>query len=472
MSWSRWNNMDAPVRAGSSVVNSGQQMFVDGLSAVARSDDVVTIYARGQDDRLIQCGWRRREGWSWWQPHQDGGVLGSAPSSGSRNGEHEVVAVRGTDGKLWTKEWTAAGGWSSWTPRGSSQRIRGAPTVICRNNDVINVYARGLDDRVLQIFWERGRDWRTDWQVHSDGGVVSSSLAAISLDDDHEALFARGTDRRLWWKEWRRGPGWTAWSQIGGGGLFQGAPSALSRNPDAMNVYVRGDDDALYQLSWTRTSGWAPAFARHADGGLISAPPAAARISNDSEFVFARGTDGRLWSKWWHREGVLTMPIHFIYVDRPENFSFTTEELVAATGLVFGGALVSVVASVQQLSDSTLLDINVGACVSWGIFTTLSTTQERLFRNRVGAGADDICVYLVRSASGFAGCAVHTTRPAAVVTRLASAWVAAHEIGHVLGRGHEGDSTDKLMFPMDSFTTLPPNLGSDQVDAGSHIRRR
>jgi len=140
-------------------------------------------------------------------------------------------------------------------------------------------------------------------------------------------------------------------------------------------------------------------------------------------------------------------------------FNFTTAQAIAATELVYAGALVHAhVRSVEQLNNPGLLDINVGGCVDWGLFTTFNFGQEALSRNRNNAGPDDIVTYFVRSASGFAGCALSPgDRPSVLVTQLASAWVAAHEVGHKVGLGHDG-STDHIMFNTDSNTNLPPNL--------------
>jgi hypothetical protein len=299
---------------------------------------------------------------------------------------------------------------------------------------------------------------------------MTAAPSAISLGSDHEAVFVRGLDGRLWWKEWRASRGWSGWEPLGGSTTFLDSPAAVSRNPDVMNVYARANDNSLIQIYWERGRGWQSAWQTHTDGGRMTAAPSAVGLDGDSEMIIVRGLDSRLWHKWWQRGGVLTLPLHFKYVDLPTMFRFTTAQVIAATELVYAGALVDAqVRSVEQLNNPGLLDINVGACWSFGLFTTFNFGQTALAGNRNNAGPDDIVVYFVRSATGFAGCALSPDdKPSVLVTVLASAWVAAHEVGHKIGSGHDG-STDHIMFANDSFTNPPPNL--DFLGPNRFIRR-
>ncbi len=367
--------------------------------------------------------------------------------------------------------------WSGWightglllSPVPTNFTFQNAPAAVRRSSDFINVYARGNDDTLQQFQWVRGTGFSW-WITHTDGGLLFASPSAGSIEPGQEHVIIRGTDDRLWWKEWREGRGWTIWDQLGGNTTFQDSPAVVSRSRDVINVYARGNDNSLMQISWERDRGWRSEWQTHTDGGLITAAPSAVALDGDTEMIFARGTDGNLWHKWWHREGVLTLPLHLKYVPAPSMFCFTTEQVIAALELVYAGALVyAPVRSVEQINNPGLLDINSGACEDWGFATTLNFGQSALFSNRNNAGADDIVVYFVRSASGWAGCAVSLgDQPGVIVTQLASAWVATHEVGHKIGLGHDG-STDHIMFRVDSNTNLPPNLPI--LGANRFIRR-
>ena len=432
--------------------------FQGAPAIVRRSSDFLNVYARGNDDTLQQFQWRRGEGFRWWQTHEDGGRLTAAPAAGSIEPGQEHVFVRGLDNRLWWKDWREGRGWTSWDQLGGDTTFQDAPATVSRNRDVINVYARGNDNTLLQIYWERTRGWRPAWQVHEDGGRISSAPSAISLAPDHEAVFARGMDGRLFWKEWRQGRGWTGWSPLGGSTTFQDAPCAVSRNPDVINVYARGNDNALLQIYWEVRRGWRPAWQVHEDGGRITAPPAVAGLGRNGEIVFVRGLDGSLWHKWWHRDGVSTIPLHFKYVERPENFTFTTAQAIAATEIVFAGAMVwARVLSVEQLTRPDLLDIETDGCINWGPDTHFNASQHALFGNRNNAGPEDIVVFFVRSAGGADGCASSPdNRPSAIVGTTADVWVTPHEIGHKIGLYHQSSSTH-IMFDSE-WTASPPHL--------------
>ena len=83
------------------------------------------------------------------------------------------------------------------------------------------------------------------------------------------------------------------------------------------------------------------------------------------------------------------------------------------------------------------------------------------------AGADDVCVYFVRSTvPPLNGCAAHPgTRWSAVVTSVASPWTLGHEVGHVLGLPHVAP-TDRLMMGSGTWgiTNPPPDLAQSEID--------
>ncbi|MDP9841010.1 hypothetical protein [Streptosporangium lutulentum] len=122
-----------------------------------------------------------------------------------------------------------------------------------------------------------------------------------------------------------------------------------------------------------------------------------------------------------------------------------------------------------------LRDLDTGTCIMGGTPTAEQTT---LFANRNNVGINDIVIYFVRTTNpGSNGCANHPTgRPGAVVTRGATQWTLAHEIGHVLGLRHVDDPPppnpgapspllDRLMTGRGtaSITNPPPDLINTEV---------
>jgi hypothetical protein len=117
---------------------------------------------------------------------------------------------------------------------------------------------------------------------------------------------------------------------------------------------------------------------------------------------------------------------------------------------------------------SPQLDFNVKPC---NLGQTPTADQKKLFANRNNAGSIDVVIYLVRQTiPPLNGCAAFPAgMPGAVVTRSASRWTLAHEVGHVLGLSHiagEKNSNGKCVTP--DFTRLMTGCGTGNI-AGTPI---
>ena len=128
----------------------------------------------------------------------------------------------------------------------------------------------------------------------------------------------------------------------------------------------------------------------------------------------------------------------------------------------------------NDASGIGLNDLDIGGC--WLGQTTAE--QDRLFGNRNNVGANEVVVYFVRSTDPPTnGCATHPAgRPGAVVTRGATRWTLAHEVGHVLGLSHADDPPppnpfappallDRLMTGRgtSNITNPPPDLVATEI---------
>ena len=120
-------------------------------------------------------------------------------------------------------------------------------------------------------------------------------------------------------------------------------------------------------------------------------------------------------------------------------------------------------ASVETLSIPDLMDYDSGPCRS----DSSTADQAALFRNRNGAVGRDICAYWVRTITSqvgaLAGCASHPPGvPGLVMAQSTTRFCLAHELGHVLGLGHN-PGTQNLMNPQDYYTDLPPDLSGGEL---------
>ncbi len=108
----------------------------------------------------------------------------------------------------------------------------------------------------------------------------------------------------------------------------------------------------------------------------------------------------------------------------------------------------------QNPALQLLNTVDIGQCLRG------QTTQEQrdLFANRNNVGANDVTVYFVQATNPPTnGCAAHLDgRPGAVVTRGATRWTLAHEVGHVLGLNHVNDNNRLMTGNGTANITNPP----------------
>jgi hypothetical protein len=122
-----------------------------------------------------------------------------------------------------------------------------------------------------------------------------------------------------------------------------------------------------------------------------------------------------------------------------------------------------VILSNEEINDSVLGDIPVsGNCQGKG---ALSPDQMALFATTASA-RDEILIFFVRSTNPvLSGCARHPDgKPGALVTEDCSRFTLAHELGHVLGLSHGGDSTRLMHECTCDITVARPRLIQPEID--------
>jgi Astacin (Peptidase family M12A)/Repeat of unknown function (DUF346) len=180
--------------------------------------------------------------------------------------------------------------------------IVGAPAVVSWggwNSDYRAVFVRGGDNAL----WYKERltsseaSW-TEWK--SLGGYITSDPAAVSWGLNRIDVFVRGGDNQLYHK-WLSGDfelNWSDWESLGG--ILNGAPAVSSRGYKRLDLFIRGNNDQLYHKYFNGNgwfsdgwSGW------ENQGGQISSAPASVSWSSDRIDIFAKGLDDSLVHKWW-----------------------------------------------------------------------------------------------------------------------------------------------------------------------------
>jgi hypothetical protein len=290
---------------------------------------------------------------------------------------------------------------------------------------------------------------------------LGAPITAIARNPNHLDLFVTGTDGGIYSTWWDAASGWAGWFQVSGGGAApRSRINVVARNPNHLDLFVTGTDGRIYSTWWDASFGWAGWFNVSGGAAALASPIDVVSRYPDHLDLFVTGTDGGIYSTWWHQTEALRVHVKIL----TEPTSVTRAQMIQSMQDVYRGAGIDVViASEETLNLPLLTDLDVGAC------TMGSTTaeQNQLFGNRNNAGADDMCVYFVRSTvPPLNGCAAHPgTQWSAVVTSVASQWTLGHECGHVLGLPHVSP-TDRLMMGGGTWniTNPPPDLAQSEID--------
>ena len=324
-------------------------------------------------------------------------------------------------------------------------------------------------------------NWRRSWTLIVPGNFGGSALTDLLF---YEAATGTGefysTTALGGITELRRHANWrTTWSQIvpgnfGGSGftdlLFYDAAAGTGE----FNATDQGELTMLHQHTDWR-SGWTKIVPGEFAGNTFTdllfyeAETGTGEFytTNDDEFrLLNRSTNWR--NSWTHIVPGLFAPLRAIRVHLkllcPS--SDPIDVVVSAMREVYVKAGIRViVGSIENLNLPHLLDIHVGSCAWDLIGDNITGDVNDLYGHRQGVANGDIVLYFVRSTyPSFGGCAQYPfDKAGAVITKLASRWVVAHEVGHILGLGHVEDR-DRLMNSVDDFTNVPPDLDGDERD--------
>jgi hypothetical protein len=232
----------------------------------------------------------------------------------------------------------------------------------------------------------------------------------------------------------------------------------------------------------------APNFGAVDDGRPWWVGRFASKVTDSLVFYFPG--DGNVWRCTWNKSATPTwlllgnpgQPFAAkvgLHVKLLTNPTPSVAARVTAMVALYGSVGIWVdLKSVQNLNLPGLADIDVGECITevgpigpipTGLYGT-TDEQDELFAYRDFAENDDVVVYVCKTVLGSGGflngCAVYPNgQPGAVISARSTIWTMPHEVGHVLGLDHVGN-TNRLMFGggTANITNPPPDLTSDEAD--------
>jgi len=455
------------------------------ITAVSRNPEQIDLFTTGFDNAVWTTFWNPANGWNgWFQIHPETVFNQNTPVTViSRNPDQLDLFKIGFDGAVWTTFWNPANGWNGWFQIHPETvfDVNGTVTAIARNPNQIDLFVTGFDGAIWSTFWNPANGWNGWFQIHPETVFNQQApIAALSRNPDQLDLFRIGFDGAVWTTFWNPANGWNGWFQLHPETRFDagGIVTAISRNPDQIDLFTTGFDGAVWSSFWNPAIGWSTWFPiRPATVFNQLTSVACVARTPDHIDLFRIGFDNVLWSDWWER-GQQYVKIYFKSLLRIDATiqTFIDTQFAGIEELYAEGAIDTVFGTVEDLSRmqnaATLSNFNVGNC----ILGQPTQDHNTLFPNRNGAGANDIVIYIVQTLIGgsgnFVGCATFPSgQPGCVIVQTNARWLAAHEVGHVLGLLHVcqppatpcvAGNSDSLMFPNTGWTNLPPDISAGE----------
>jgi hypothetical protein len=185
------------------------------------------------------------------------------------------VLIRGTNRGLWhlaeKYEHPASKSWGEWECLGGV--MASGPNVPVSLNGVglVEVYGRAAD----KALWHRSQTAQqygssVDWAGWTSlGGVLASGPAVVSSDDGTSTVFARATDKAIYFKnQFEDETGsvhFSQWSTLGG--MFSTTPLAVVRTDGLFDIFARGVDKAIWHSRQVEVNGTRTYTSWHSLGG-------------------------------------------------------------------------------------------------------------------------------------------------------------------------------------------------------------
>jgi hypothetical protein len=171
-------------------------------------------------------------------------------------------------------------------------QLIGGPTV-AQTTTGLAVFGRGTDNA---LWWKQQATSGTWSSWQSLGGVITAQPGAAGMVPGSGAavVLARGTDGALWFRTQGSGSGWSTWQSFGGRLLAGTGPAAVNAQAGGLVVAVTGIDHHVWLFGPMGMQNYG--FLNF--GGVTNGTPGITNLPGTAQvMVFARGTDDAMWYK-------------------------------------------------------------------------------------------------------------------------------------------------------------------------------
>jgi hypothetical protein len=208
-------------------------------AVACRAGDRLNLYARGHNNTGLYGTWAENGIWANLYVIEKGDGLAIEDVVGKAN-------RKPSEKSFWDKIGeTIAGKAFTYSSEilgavGLGGQMKGSPDACSFGGDKQAVFVRGMDDAIYWKMWD-GSKW-SEFESLEGGVKMSSDPSALSRRSGEIMLFARGTDNKLWVREYRNGQ-WGAW--LPWGGVLAGSPKATSWGGNRIDVFARSADGSI-----------------------------------------------------------------------------------------------------------------------------------------------------------------------------------------------------------------------------------
>lgn len=358
-------------------------------------------------------------------------------------------------------------------------------------------------------------DWSSMGNTSGFGNLLNGQMfwtGKFSRSDRTQILFYYPGDQNWWLEDYNQTSRQFKWSRVGitngfgnlldGHKFWVGGFSRSDRSqilfyyPGDQNWWLGSYNDSTHLLDWSRI-GITSGFGNLLDGHMFWSDNFGGSGRNGTLFYYPG--DGNWWlgayrdvtnQLVWNRVSYTgrahkaRVRIHVKILTQPNTPISTMfkamQQVYSPAGFLVEQASTEDLSTRSDLASLNDLDLTSVPISRFDptqkdpCFGPPSPEQAQLFSNRNSVGDNEIVVYFVRSTfPAENGCATYPPgQPGVVVTRNATQWTMAHEVGHVLGLSHCDDNppgtprlTNRLMTGggTSTITNPPPDLTREEI---------